>query len=144
MLKGRIVIALVAVFAIIGAGCSGDTETTTTGGGATGDDVVFGEGTLPETIPTEFPLPTGSAIGSTMVVGQTGFTEVIVRISAEQGIAAEFFSQGLAQNGFTVERSEADGEGWAIEFSDDAAKGTIDVTEPVEGVSQAVIRYNVP
>ena len=70
----------VVVVALIGAACSDTEGTTTTGGVSSADDVVFGEGELPETIPGEFSLPTGSAIGSTMVVTKTGFTEVIVRI----------------------------------------------------------------
>jgi hypothetical protein len=144
-LKGRTVIALVAVLAVVGAGCTDAAETTTTTASvAPGEDIVFGDGVLPDTIPDGFPLPNGSAIGSTMVVGQTGFTEVVVRVSAEQGITAEFFSQGLNQNGFTVDRSEAEGENWVIEFSTDTSKGTIDVSEPVEGISQAIVRYNLP
>ena len=134
----------VVVVELIGAACSDTEGTTTTGGVSSADDVVFGEGELPETIPGEFSLPTGSAIGSTMVVTKTGFTEVIVRISAEPGISAEFFNQSLAAGGFAVDRSEADGAGWAIEFSLGSAKGTIDLTEPVQGITQAVVRYNVP
>ena len=143
-MKGRIIVAVLVALAVIATGCSDSAETSTTVSVDPGDDIVFGDGILPETIPEAFPLPTGSAIGSTMVVTKTGFTEVVVRISTEMGIAAEFFSKGLGQNGFTVASSEADGPNWAIEFSDDSARGTIDISEPVEGISQAVLRYNLP
>ncbi|MDJ0663271.1 MAG: hypothetical protein QNJ75_01845 [Acidimicrobiia bacterium] len=137
-------ILVVIAIALLGAGCSDDQGTTTTEGVAPGDDVVFGEGSLPETIPDGFPLPAGSAVGSTMVVNKTGFTEAIVRISAELGISAEFFNQSLAQGGFAVVSSEATDDGWLIVFTMDSARGTIDLTEPMQGISQAVVRYNVP
>ncbi len=140
-MKWRILVVI--AIALLGAGCS-DTEGTTTTEGITGDDVVFGEGAIPETIPEEFQLPAGSAVGSTMVVTKTGFTEVIVRISAELGISAEYFNQTLPQSGFDVSSSEAVGDGWVIEFTMGSTRGTIDLTEPVSGISQAVIRYNVP
>lgn len=143
-MKGRIVVAAFVALAVIGSGCSDGANTSTTISVGSGDDVVFGDGVLPETIPDAFPLPSGSAVGATMVVTKTGFTEVVMRISAEMGITAEFFSQGLGQNGFTVDRSEADGDGWVIEFSDESANGTLDISEPVDGISQAVLRYNLP
>jgi hypothetical protein len=140
MLKWRILI-FVAI-AVIGAACS-DTQGTTTTSAPSADDVVFGEGAMPDTIPEDFPLPAGSAIGSTMVI-KDGLTEVVIRVSAEQGITAEFYNQGLTQADYSVDRSEATDGGWAIEFSRDSAKGMLDITEPVEGISQVILRYNLP
>jgi hypothetical protein len=134
--------AVIALLALIVAGCGGST-TTTTEGSISGDDVVFGSGTLPDTL-EGFPLPTGSAIGSTMVVTTTGFTEAVVRISATMGITAAWFEQNLPGAGFTVDSSQAEGKGWAIEYRADGAKGTIDLTEPQEGITQAIVRLNVP
>ena len=142
-MKWRILL-VVAVVAAIGVGCTDTQGTTTTEAVISGDDVIFDEGELPETIPDGFPLPQGSAVGSTMVVTKTGFTEFVVRISAELGITAEYFNQALPQGDFSVDRSEAVDGGWDIEFSKGEAKGTIDLTEPVPGISQAVVRYNVP
>jgi hypothetical protein len=147
LISKRYILALILALAAIG--CSDTTGATSAPPADTSvdspDDVLFGSGELPETIPDEFPIPQGSAVGSTMVVTKTGFTEVILRISAELGISAEFFNQGLAQAGFTVAASAADAAGgWMIEFSDASSKGTIELTEPVEGISQAVVRYNVP
>jgi hypothetical protein len=79
-----------------------------------------------------------------MVVAESGFTEVVVRVSAEKAVTARFFEQALVQNGFEVESSADDAGTWVIEFNTDGTKGTIDITEPLEGVSQAVVRYNVP
>ena len=141
-MKRRILVVI--AIALLGAGCSDTQETTTTEGITSAEDVVFGDGQLPETIPGEFPLPTGSAIGSTMVVTKTGFTEVVVRINAELGISAEYFNQALSQSGFDVDSSSAVDERWIIEFSKDSTKGSIDLSEAVPGISQAVVRYNLP
>jgi hypothetical protein len=136
--------ALVAV-AIIVAGCSDSAGTTTTAGGVSSpDDIVLGEGEMPATIPSEFPLPTGSSIGSTMVVNATGFTELVARINADQGVTAEYFNQNLEPAGFTVDVSEANQDAWHIEFTYEQARGTIDISTPTVGISQVVIRYNVP
>jgi hypothetical protein len=146
MLKRLLLAVVVVALAVSLTGCSDNGEASEseppTSGSA--EDVVFGSGELPETIPDEFPLPAGSAIGSTMVITSTGFTEVIVRMSAEQDLAVSFFDQELPKAGFTVDSSADDGGTWLIEFSFDGVKGTIEITEPVDGISQAVIRYNVP
>ena len=138
--------AAAIALALLGAACSDGSTTSTSGATAidSPDEVVFDSGELPATIPDNFPLPAGSAVGSTMVVTDTGFTEVIVRVSAELGITVEFFEQNLEQNGFVVDSSSGDESKWVIEFSLDGVKGTIDITEPQSAISQAVLRYNVP
>ena len=144
MIKRFIPIALAA--AMLAVGCSDSVTTTTTVDTtvSSADDVLFGSGELPETIPAGFPLPTGSSIGSTMVVATSGFTEVIIRLSAERGIAVQFYEQGLDQAGFNVDESADSGDTWEIEFSDSESKGTIEISEPQPGISQALVRWNVP
>ena len=147
MLRRPLLVGVAVVLALIATGCSDDADsasTTTGSSGVSGDDVVFGSGELPETIPAEFPLPAGSSIGSTMVVGSSGFTEVVTRVSADPGITAQFFDQALVQAGFSVDSSAAEESMWIIEFSRNGARGTIDISEATPGISQAVIRYNVP
>ncbi|MCP4965156.1 MAG: hypothetical protein GY926_07960 [bacterium] len=137
--------ALVVVLALFGAACSGgEGSDTTAANGDSSAEVVFGSGSLPETFPESFPMPTGSSVGSTMVVPESGFTEVVVRVSAEQAVTAKFFDQALAQNGFEVESSSDEAGTWVIVFSLDGSKGTIDIGEPVQGISQALVRYNIP
>lgn len=149
MLIPRAYVLAVIALVLIAVGCSDDTvATTTTAAGtavASPDDVVFGSGVMPDTVPSIFPIPQGSVVGSTMVVTKTGFTEVIIRLSAEIGVAAEFFNQGLEQAGFAVESSVADADGgWRIEFLDGDTPATIELTQSQSGISQAVLRYNVP
>lgn len=144
----RVLLAAVAVaLAVALAGCSDSAKTDESApptSESTAEDVVFGSGELPDTIPDGFPLPPGSSIGSTLVVTETGFTEVIVRMSAEATLAVAYFEQELPKAGFTVDSSADDEGSWLIEFSIDGELGTIDVSEPVGGISQAVIRHNVP
>jgi hypothetical protein len=143
--KRKAFVVLVAALALVAAGCSDDGDSTTTGAiVSSADDVVFGSGELPDTIPDNFPLPVGSSVGSTMLVTKTGFTEVVIRVSAELGVTVQFFDQALSAAGFAVDNSAADGDGWIIEFGVDDTRGSIDITEPLEGISQAVVRYNVP
>jgi len=146
LLKLRTLAAAAIAIALLGAACSDGSTTSTSTAAAidSPDEVVFSSGELPATIPDNFPLPAGSTVGSTMVVTDTGFTEVIVRVSAELGITAEFFEQNLDQNGFVVDSSNGEQDKWVIEFNLDGVKGTIDITEPQSGISQAVVRYNVP
>lgn len=148
MLKSkRHIFALVSVI-LFAAGCSDSTGTTTTlpdTSVTATEDVVFGSGELPETVPDNFPIPQGSVVGSTMVVTDTGFTEVILRINAQLDLSVQFFDQGLAQAGFTVDGSAADDNaGWLIEYSDASGKGTIRFSESAEGITQAVVRHNLP
>lgn len=128
--------------ALLAGGCGGESATTTAADDAEG--VVFGSGELPETIPAEFALPAGSSVGSTMVVSSTGFTEVVVRVGADPAITMRFFVQELAEAGFNVDGSSDEDGISLIQFSAADAKGTIDITEPQPGISQAVVRYNVP
>ena len=140
------VVAAVAIALAIAACSDGDDSNSATTGGrvASGDDVVFGSGELPQTIPAEFPIPAGSSIGSTLVVTSSGFTELVARVDDGLGVTARFFDQSLVQAGFTVDSSVLQDQLWLIEFSKDGVRGTIDITESAGGISQAVIRYNVP
>jgi len=140
---GRRSATVIMLIALIVGACGGSSGGTTTVGPITGDDVVFDSGTMPATLES-FPLPEGSVVGTTMVVTKTGFTEVVVRVSAAMGITAAYFEQSLPGAGFTVDTSAADGAGWLIEYRADGAKGTIDLTEPQQGITQALVRFNVP
>ena len=143
----RYSLALVAVVLFVGGCSDGSGDTTTSAQGSTGvaDDVVFGSGEIPETLPTNFPIPQGSVVGSTMVVSETGFTEVILRINADIELSVDFFDQGLTQAGFAIDSSATDEyDGWLIEYSDASAKGAVRFVGSAEGITQAVVRHNLP
>ncbi len=146
MLKWRIAMVAVAAVAVAAAGCSDTTESTTTTAPDTTaqtEDVVFGQGAMPESIPSGFPVPAGSAIGATMVI-KDGLTEVVMRVNAPPSVTAQFFDVELQNAGFAVDDVAEVETGWTIAFNDEGNKGTIDITEPLEGLSQAVVRFNVP
>jgi hypothetical protein len=148
LIKRRLLLSAVLALAVVAGGCGDSSGTTTAAVDASGDsaadDVAFGSGELPETIPADFPLPPGSAIGSTMVITSSGFTEAIVRVGAELEAVVGFFDQELGSAGFEIEDSSSDGSGWLIRFDRDGATGTVEVTEPQPGLSQVIVRYNVP
>ena len=77
-----------------------------------------------------------------MVITDSEFTEVIIRVGAEGGITTAFFEQNLEQAGFEIDSSANDAGDWAIEFNLDGVKGTIDISELQAGISEVVVRYN--
>jgi hypothetical protein len=103
--------------------------------------VVFGEGELPATLPEDFPLPPGSVVGSTMVDTGAGLTEVVMRVTMDPADAADFFDSRLGDSGLHVERFAGEGAGWRMEFSDEAASGTIEISPATAAISQIVVRY---
>ena len=146
MLKWRIAMVVVAAVAVAATGCSDTTESTTTTATETTEqteDVVFGQGVMPESIPSGFPVPAGSAIGATMVI-KDGLSEVVMRVNAPPAVTAQFFDVELQNAGFTVDDVAEVETGWIVAFNHDGSKGTIDITEPLEGLSQAILRFNVP
>jgi hypothetical protein len=148
VLKSRSYIFVLVFVGVFAVGCSDSTASTTLPPDTSvtsAEDVVFGSGELPETLPDNLPVPQGSVVGTTMVVTKTGVTEVVLRINAGLDLSVQFFDQGLAQAGFSVASSLADdSDVWLIEYSDSSAKGTILFTESVEGITDAVVRHNVP
>jgi len=130
-----------AVVLVVGtSGCRAVAEPTTT---VAPHDVAFGEGELPATLPEGFPLPPGSVVGSTLVTA-TGLTEVLVRVDGTPDDVAGSLDASLDDAGFTVRSVVVDGDGWFIEFSDDSARGTIEIMALTPVVSQIVISYNLP
>jgi hypothetical protein len=140
-----LVFAAVVLFVPGCSNGSGDTTASSQVSAPSADDVVFGSGEIPGTLPGNFPIPQGSVVGSTMVVSKTGFTEVILRINADIELSVDFFDQGLSQAGFAIDSSASDEyDGWLIEYSDVSAKGAVRFVESAEGITQAVVRHNLP
>jgi len=129
------------VLTLVAAGCGDSTASSTTAPSGAGG-VELGQGVMPSTVPGDFPVPQRSSVGSTMVVADSGLTEIVMRIGTAPEIAALFFEQNLPARGFTVARSETDGSRWTIEFSDESLTGTIEISQAKKDVAQAVIRLN--
>ncbi len=135
------VAATAAALAVLLAACGGDGDaaTSTTIGG---DDVVFGSGSMPDTIPDDFPVPEEAVISSTLVVRSTGITEVIMRIPVEVAAAVAYFDENLPARGFELPVSEAQsGEGWLMEVERDDLAGTIDFKPAPPNITEIVMRF---
>jgi hypothetical protein len=145
-MPSRLVI-LIASLSLLAAACS-DSTTITTGTEATSTvtadpagSIVFGSGSIPETMPAGFPIPEAAVIGSTLIDRDRGLTEMVMRASADVTALTAFFETNLPVRGFTVDSSREEGDGRKIEFSGDDGSGTVDVTAAGQGVSQALVTF---
>ncbi len=138
---------LIVSFALLGAACSRATTINTGSDStpATTSDptatIVFGSGSVPDTMPAEFPIPDDAVIGSTLIDRNRSLTEMIVRISGEVEALTAFYDTNLPGRGFTVDSSGEAGAGWRLEFSGATGAGTIDFTAAGRGVSQAIVTF---
>jgi hypothetical protein len=148
----RTLAAAVAVVAMVFAACSSDTGgTSTSAAGSTptttivatsaaSGDFVFGSGTLPDSVPADFPIPNGSTIGSTLVNTATGYTEAALTVPAEVDIVALFFEQNLQARGYEYDAVQADSDTrWSLSFAKDGVAGSIDIAAASAGVSRATL-----
>ncbi len=129
--------ALVVSVAFVGA-CDGDGN----GGGSTEPVVSFGEGSIPDQFPEDFPLPPGAVIGTTLVDGRNAKTEMELRMRQEIADVAQFFTVNLVSSGFVIDSSSQEGTRWTLEFRRDRLTGSLVITSPNAGVSQAVVTLN--
>jgi hypothetical protein len=135
------VFALILVFAAAACGGADDDAATTVDAS---EDVVFGSGPLPDSVPDDFPVPEEARISSTLVVRSAGTTEVIMRMPATVEAAVEYFEENLDARGFERIVSEADaGGGWVMEIARDDLVGTLDFSPVGESVAEVVIRFEM-
>ncbi len=133
----RLLAAAVALTALVAAcGDSGGEGSTGTG------RVVFGEGELPATVPSDFPIPAGAVIGTTLVDGINIRTEAEMRVPSEIDVVAQFFSVGFVNNGYVVGDNSNDGTRWRIEFRRNGVDGEVVLTPAGSGVTQVVVVVN--
>ncbi len=133
-------VALVVGVVMALSACGGDDAATTTVDPS--EDVVFGSGSLPESMPSDFPVPAEAVIGSTLMVRSAGTTEVIMRLPVEVPAAASYFEQNLDARGFdvTVSTSSTDSS-VTVEIARDDLSGTIDLRQATPQVTEAIMRF---
>ena len=152
-----LIIALVAVIALMLAACTGESSTsrppeaapttTTVDSSASQNsdqDLVFGKGQLPETIPADFPIPDQAVIGSTMVDRTRDLTEVIVTYPADVPEVVEFFESNLPALGYSVDTSSGTDARWIIEFSSDGSTGELVLSVGGTGLTQSTLSIVTP
>ncbi len=134
MATRKILIAFVAAVAVLGAACtSGATDPTATTSSTTTipaeiPDLEFGKGEVPFTVPAGFPVPSSAVIGSTMIDGVNGRTEMLINFPASVGDVVTFYEANLPVLGFQVTDSRGTESEWDIRISKAGVKATIHLT----------------
>ncbi|MCH7585361.1 MAG: hypothetical protein IH941_09430 [Acidobacteria bacterium] len=132
----RVATAVLALL-LVGVACGDD-------GGVTGstEAITFGEGTIPDSVPGNFPIPDGSVVGTTLVDKINNRTEFRLTIRAETTATIRFFQVGLVNQGYVINSSEGNAAEWTLIFSDGELRGTIFTTPQGQGLTSSVISLN--
>ncbi|GMQ94394.1 MAG: hypothetical protein BMS9Abin12_1884 [Acidimicrobiia bacterium] len=149
MATRRIMIAIVAAIALLGAACtSGAAESTTTSSTtsipAEIPDLEFGSGEVPFTVPAGFPIPEAAVVGSTMIDGVNGRTEMIINFAASVADVVAFYEANLPALGFEVLNSKGTASAWDISISKDGITGRILLTFGATGLTSGTFSFDHP
>lgn len=143
----KILIAIVAAIAVLGAACTSGTAeptstTTTSTIPAEIPDLEFGSGEVPFTVPAGFPIPETAVIGTTMIDGVNGRTEMIINFPAPVADVVAFYETNLPVLGFEVTNSKGTDSEWDISHSKDGLVGTIRFTLSGTGLTSGAFAFN--
>ncbi|TDI53824.1 MAG: hypothetical protein E2O95_02195 [Acidobacteria bacterium] len=144
----KFLITLLVTFALVGAACTGTpdaasattTSTSTTVARAI-PDLEFGRGEVPFTVPELFPIPDTAVIGSTMIDGVNGRTEMIVTFPAKVGDIVDYYETNLPVLGFDVTSSRGTEFEWDIVLEIDGTTGTIHIVLAGESLSTGTLLF---
>ncbi|MEA2022783.1 MAG: hypothetical protein U9N79_00680, partial [Actinomycetota bacterium] len=138
-------LVVLIVVSILAAGCGGSSpDTTTTVASMTdGSDVVFGRGSVPDTVPDSFPIPDGAVVGATLVDADRGLTEMILTFPTAVDAVVTYYEKNLPARGYKITRSDGTGSDRAIEFDGEGIDGVIRLKVGGSGVSAASVRLTV-
>ncbi|MCL1692426.1 MAG: hypothetical protein M3096_01960 [Actinomycetia bacterium] len=142
MQTNRLLIAVAAliVMVLVAAGCGGSSEDTTTTADGDASGVVFGRGSVPETVPDSFPIPDEAVIGATLIDTNRGLTEMIITFPAAVEAVVMYYEDNLPLGGYEITESDGtDGE-WAMKFNGEGIDGEIRIKAGGSGVSSATVR----
>lgn len=143
---------LLAALSLVVSACSdssdGDEASTTTttaaASGGSGEDLVFGSGELPETVPADFPFPDQAVVGSTLIDRTRGLTELVATYPAVVLDVVAFYEANLPAAGYTIVTSNGNDGAWDLEFEKGDLEGQIAVEFAGAAVSQGTIRMIQP
>lgn len=126
------------VMTLVAIACGGDAVETTSTGTA---NVEFGSGEIPDTVPEDFPVMDGSVISSTLVNRDNGFTEMIVRMPVQLGVAVQYYNQEFGTAGYDVATSEATSDtSWEIAGSGSGVSMDLRLRTVQPEVTEAAVR----
>jgi len=115
------------------AACSGDSEPP--------PSVEFGEGTVPDTFPDDFPFPPNARIGSTLIDRVNHRSEVSLTVATDMDVTVRFYTVGLVNQGYVVDSSQGDDNQWTVDFSRGELVGRVVFSQQLGG-TQAVASVN--
>lgn len=131
----NILISIVALVAVLGAACTSETADPTTTTLATTTtvfteipDLEFGSGAVPFTVPADFPMPASAVVGTTMIDGVNGRSEMNVNFPAALLDVAAYYETNLPALGFEVTDSRGSDSEWNIAHTKDGVTGAIRLT----------------
>jgi hypothetical protein len=107
------------------------------------EQVVFGEGEIPASVPEDFPLPGGAAVGSTMVDRVNHRSEFALTVALEADALVQYYTVSLVSSGFVVDYSAGDMFSWRIEFSREELRGEMVIQPGGTGLAAAVVSLNI-
>ncbi len=137
---------VIVVIATVLVGCTSGSADTSTSSSASGSDqdLIFGRGEVPDTVPADFPIPEQAQIGATLVNRSTGLTEMVVTYPANVPDVAANYETNLEALGYTVESSSGTEAQWSITFSRDDLSGDITLSSGGASLSSGTIRLIQP
>jgi len=127
---------VLALLMFLGACGDDDVISTTT------EAIVFSEGSIPDSVPANIPIPDGAVVGTTLVDKVNNRTEFRLTIQSDATSAIRFFEVGLVNQGYVISSSEGNATGWTITFSDGQLRGTVFTTPQAERIATSVISVN--
>lgn len=141
-------IVLIAALALVLGACTDssdpadETTTTTVTESADGSDeqLVFGSGEMPPTVPEDFPFPDQAVIGTTMIDRTRDLTEVIATYPANVVEVVDFFETNLPGAGYVIVTSDGTDGSWEMTFEKDDLTGSLVLDTGGSGLSQGTIR----
>ena len=136
LLGYRFTAILVACLMLLGA-CSDDEAVS-----GTTEAVVFSEGSIPGSVPENFPIPDGAVVGTTLVDKINNRTEVRLTIQSDVTSVIRSFEVGLVNQGYVISSSDGNATEWTITFSDGELRGTVFTTSQAERIAISVISVN--
>lgn len=141
-------IASALLAAVVLAACGGTTDTTTTSPSTTGttmeeNGVVFGEGSLPATLPADFPIPAQAVVGATMEDTVRNRTEVILTMAAAPADVVDFYQQNLPATGYDITGSDLESTDKVIAFANEGVDGEVVIRGNGPNITSASISMTI-
>jgi hypothetical protein len=122
---------------MVAGACDGPSATTTTEAG--GSSVVFGRGSVPETVPSTFPIPDEAVVGATLVDANRGLTEMILNFPADVDAVVAYYEEILPARGYEIGASAGTETDWQIDGEGEGVRLVVTVRTFGNGVASATI-----